>query len=140
MFPILGLAASMATAQVVPFTVTDDKIMEPLAGLVGNPTRGRMIVVNRQVGMCLLCHTGPFPEEQMPGNTATDLAGAGARWSPGQMRLRIVDSRRLDRRAFMPSFHRVEGLERVAPAWSGRPILNAQQVEDVVAFLGTLRP
>jgi L-cysteine S-thiosulfotransferase len=140
---LLALAATVCTApaaQVVPYTVTGDTIAEPLAGAVGDASRGRAIVVNRQVGLCLLCHSGPFPEERTPGNTATDLTGAGARWSAGQLRLRIVDGRRLDDAAFMPSFHRTEGLQRVGAAWQGRPLLDAQQVEDVVAFLQTLRP
>jgi L-cysteine S-thiosulfotransferase len=133
-------AASTAAAQVAPYTVAGDAIAEPLAGKVGDATRGRAIVVDRKLGLCLLCHSGPFPEERMPGNTATDLTGAGARWSTGQLRLRIVDSRRLDDAAFMPSFHRTDGLQRVGTAWQGRPLLDAQQVEDVVAFLQTLRP
>jgi sulfur-oxidizing protein SoxX len=73
------------------------------------------------------------------GDLAPDLAGAGSRWSDGQLRQRIVDGRRLDPASIMPAYHRSERLERVAPALRGRPILNAQQVEDVVAFLATLR-
>jgi sulfur-oxidizing protein SoxX len=89
--------------------------------------------------MCLLCHGGPFPEERSPGNLATNLAGAGARWTAGQLRLRIVDSRRIDPQGIMPAYHRTQGLTRVGAAWAGRPLLSAQQVEDVVAFLLTLR-
>ncbi len=89
--------------------------------------------------MCLLCHSGPFAEERTPGNLATNLAGAGSRWNTAQLRLRIVDSRRLDPAGFMPAFHRTEGLNRVATASAGRPLLSAQQVEDVVAFLATLK-
>lgn len=89
--------------------------------------------------MCLLCHGGPFPEERSPGNLATNLAGAGARWTAGQLRLRIVDSRRIDPQGIMPAYHRTQGLTRVGAAWAGRPLLGAQQVEDVVAFLLTLR-
>ena len=89
--------------------------------------------------MCLLCHGGPFPEERTPGNLATNLAGAGARWTAGQLRLRIVDSRRIDPQGIMPAYHRTEGLNRVPPALASQPLLSAQQVEDVVAFLVTLR-
>jgi len=84
--------------------------------------------------------SGPFPEERLPGNIATDLSGAGARWSVPQLRLRVVDARRLDAQSPMPAFHRSAGLQRVGPAWQGRPLLTAQQVEDVVAFLATLKP
>lgn len=116
-----------------------DALAQPLTREPGDPARGRAIVVDRQVGMCLLCHGGPFPEERSPGNLATDLAGAGTRWTAGQLRLRIVDSRRIDPGSIMPAYHRIDGLNRVAAAWAGQPLLNAQQVEDVVAFLLTLR-
>ena len=112
--------------------------MRPLTGAPGDPARGQRIVGNRALGLCLLCHRGPFPEEAQ-GTLAPDLAGAGARWSEGQLRLRIVDARRLNPTTIMPSYYRSDGLERVGSAWRGQPVLDAQQVEDVVAFLRTLR-
>jgi sulfur-oxidizing protein SoxX len=134
-----ALAAQAQPAAVQPFSVVGDAIPVPLGGLQGDPARGRVIVGNRQVGLCLLCHTGPFPEERAQGTLAPNLAGAGARWNEGQLRLRVVDARRLNPATIMPSYHRVDGLVRVGPAWRGRPVLDAQQVEDVVAFLATLR-
>jgi sulfur-oxidizing protein SoxX len=119
--------------------VVGDAIPQSLTGEAGDPLRGRMVVIDRQLGMCLLCHSGPFPEERTPGSLATNLAGAGTRWTAGQLRLRIVDSRRIDPQGIMPAYHRTEGLSRVGGAWAGRPLLSAQQVEDVVAFLLTLR-
>ena len=116
-----------------------DAIPQSLTGVRGDPARGREIVANRQVGLCLLCHRGPFPEERFQGNLAPDLAGAGTRWSEGQLRLRIADSARITPATIMPAYHRTDGLTRVAPAWGGKPILGAQQIEDVVAFLMTLR-
>ena len=117
----------------------DDAIERPLTDTPGDASRGRAIVVNRQLGLCLLCHTGPFPEERFQGNLAPDLAGVGARWSEGQLRLRLVDSRRLNPQTIMPAYHRTDDLARVGTAWQGKPVLAAQQVEDVVAFLRTLR-
>ena len=131
--------ASAQPATVQSFEVIGDTIPAPLAGLQGDATRGRAIVTNRQVGLCLLCHTGPFPEERAQGTLAPSLAGAGARLSEGQLRLRIVDARRVNPATIMPSYHRVDGLTRVGPAWRGAPVLSAQQVEDVVAFVRTLR-
>ena len=122
-----------------PFTVVGDAIPGSLTGTKGDPVRGRAIVTNRQVGLCLLCHSGPFPEERLQGNMAPDLAGIGARWSEGQLRLRIVDASRLNPDTIMPPYYRVDGLHRVAPAFSGKPVLSAEQIEDVVAFLATLR-
>jgi len=122
----------------------NDALPDSLTGAKGDPTRGRGIVASRQVGLCLLCHSGPFPEERFQGNLAPDLRGAGQRWSEGQLRLRIVDSGRLNPATIMPAYHRTEkpgteGLVRVAPAWRGKPVLSAQQIEDVVAFLMTLK-
>ena len=137
---VLAFAASgaMAQAAALPEPVGDG-IAASLTGASGDATRGRAIVVNRQVGLCLLCHSGPFPEERLQGNLAPSLAGAGARWSEGQLRLRIVDSKRLNAQSLMPAYHRSEALVRVGSAWQGRPLLTAAQVEDVVAFLVTLR-
>ena len=117
----------------------NDAIPESLTGATGDPVRGRAIVANRQVGLCLLCHSGPFPEERFQGNLAPDLAGAGKRWSEGHLRLRVADSGRINPVTIMPAYHRTEGLRRVAPAWRGKPILSAEQIEDVVAFLLTLK-
>lgn len=112
---------------------------QPLTPTAGDPARGRTLVASRQQGLCLLCHSGPFPEERFQGTVATSLAGTGARWTVPQLRLRIVDSRRLNPDTVMPAFHRTDGLQRVGAAWQGKPILDAQQVEDVVAFLATLQ-
>jgi sulfur-oxidizing protein SoxX len=137
---LCALAVAPAAAQEPkPFTVEGDAIPASLTGTKGDPARGRAIVTNRQVGLCLLCHSGPFPEERLQGNMAPDLAGAGARWSEGQLRLRIVDAGRLNPDTIMPPYYRIDGLHRVAPAFRGKPVLSAAQIEDVVAFLMTLR-
>ena len=116
-----------------------DAMPESLTGARGDPARGRAIVVSRQVGLCLLCHGGPFPEEPLQGDLAPGLGGAGRRWSEGQLRLRLVDPGRLNPATIMPAYRRTEGLVRVAPAYRGKPVLTAEQLEDVVAFLTTLR-
>jgi sulfur-oxidizing protein SoxX len=126
-------------AQVAPLAIVGDAIPQPLTGEMGDPTRGRAIIVDRQKGLCLLCHVGPFPEQRFQGDMAPDLAGAGARWSSAQLRLRIVDGSRLNPDTIMPSYYRIEGLTRVAPAFRDKPILDARQVEDVIAFLATLQ-
>jgi sulfur-oxidizing protein SoxX len=132
-------AAIVAVCCMVGVARADDAIPDPLTGTQGDPARGRAIVANRQVGLCLLCHSGPFREERFQGNLAPDLKGAGSRWSEGQLRLRIVDSGRVNPATIMPPYHRTEGLVRVAPAWRGKPVLSAEQIEDVVAFLMTLK-
>ena len=132
-------AAIVAVCSMVGVAGADDAIPRSLTGVKGDPARGRAIVANRQVGLCLLCHSGPFPEERFQGNLAPDLAGVGKRSSEGQLRLRIVDSSRINPATIMPAYHRTEGLARVAPALRGKPILSAEQIEDVVAFLMTLK-
>jgi L-cysteine S-thiosulfotransferase len=132
-------AAIVAVVGLIGMAQGNDAIPESLTGAKGDPVRGRAIVANRQVGLCLLCHSGPFPEERFQGNLAPDLRGAGKRWSEGQLRLRIVDSARINPTTIMPAYHRTEGLARVAPAWRGKPVLSAEQIEDVVAFLMTLK-
>jgi L-cysteine S-thiosulfotransferase len=134
-----ALAAIVAAACMLGVAHAQDAMPQSLTGAKGDPARGRAIVANRQVGLCLLCHSGPFPDERFQGNLAPDLRGAGARWSQGQLRLRIVDSSRINPATIMPAYHRTEGLVRVGPAWRGKPILTAEQIEDVVAFLMTLR-
>src|SRR6185436_439922 len=109
------------------------------AAFAGDAEKGRAIVASRQVGLCLLCHSGPFPEERFQGNLAPSLAGAGSRWSEGQLRLRIADSSRINPATIMPAYHRTDGFTRVAPAFKDKPVLSAQQIEDVVAFLMTLK-
>jgi len=132
-------AAAAGPAPVVPYVVVGDAVPRPLTEAPGDPARGRAIVADRQLGLCLLCHAGPFPEERSQGDLAPDLAGAGSRWSDGQLRLRVVDARRLNAASIMPSYHVASDGVRVGAAWRGKPILDAQQVEDVVAYLATLR-
>lgn len=134
-----ALLAAAAQEGPTPFIVVGDAIPASLTGAKGDPERGRAIVTNRYVGLCLLCHSGPFPEQRMQGTLAPDLKGAGKRWSEGQLRLRIVDAARLNPSTIMPPYYRVDGLARVAPSLRGKPVLTAGQIEDVVAFLATLR-
>ena len=128
-----------ASAQALrPYTISGDTIPEPLTGTRGDPVRGRALVVERS-STCILCHSGPFPEQKFQGDLAPNLAGAGSRWSEGQLRLRLVDASRLNAATIMPSYYRLDGLKRVSAAWRDKPILSAEQIEDIVAYLVTLR-
>lgn len=120
-------------------TIDGDSVPSRLPAEPGDAVRGRALVASRQAGLCLLCHTAPIPEERFQGNLAPNLAGVGARWSEGQLRLRIVDARRVNPQTIMPAYYRTDGLNRVGPAWKDKPLFTAQQVEDVVAYLATLR-
>ena len=131
---VAGLAPAAAAQQIV-----GDAIPASLTGQPGDAARGRAIVANRAVGLCLLCHSGPIAEERFQGNLAPSLAGAGARWTEGQLRLRIVDGARLNADTIMPAYYRTSGLQRVARSFDGKTLLSAAQVEDVVAYLATLK-
>jgi sulfur-oxidizing protein SoxX len=129
---LLTLATTSAAAQ-------QGSMPKPLTDRPGDAARGRAIVANRTVGLCLLCHSGPFPEEHFQGNLAPSLAGAGSRSTPAELRLRIVDAARLNPDTIMPPYFRVDGLVHVAKNFQGKTILSAQQVEDVVAYLASLK-
>jgi len=131
-------AAAIALLLATGSALAEDAIPDPLTETRGDPGRGRALVANRQVGLCLLCHSGPFPEQRFQGNLAPDLRSA-ARLSEGQIRQRLVDPTRINPDSIMPAYYRTEGLARVAPAYRGKPILTAEQIEDIVAYLLTLR-
>ena len=135
----LALFAAPAKADLVHYKIVGDAIPASLTGGQGDAARGRAIVANHNSGLCLLCHSGPFPEDKFQGTMAPDLAGAGARWSEAQLRLRIVDASKLNAATIMPPFYRVDHLTRVAPAFRDKPVLSAVEVEDVVTYLMTLK-
>ncbi len=116
-----------------------DSLPAPPGVEPGNAANGRAIVLDRQRGLCLLCHGGPFPEAPQQGNLAPSLAGAGLRWNDAQLRLRITDSRRIHPDSIMPAYGVTDPAPRVARRHQGQSILTPQQIEDVVAFLSTLR-
>jgi sulfur-oxidizing protein SoxX len=121
------------------YTIVGDGIPKPFTGDKPNVENGRRIVTERQTGLCVLCHSGPFPEARFQGDLATNLAGTGSRWNEAQLRLRLVDASQLNPQTIMPSYFRTHGLKRVSWQYRGQPVLNAQQIEDVVAFLKTLK-
>jgi L-cysteine S-thiosulfotransferase len=135
---LLALSGPAGAQALRPYTVVGDAIPEPLANARGDVVRGRALIVERS-STCILCHSGPFPEQKFQGDLAPDLAGSGSRWSEGQIRLRLVDASRLNAATIMPSYYRVDGLDRVGTAWRGKPVLSAEQIEDIVAYLITLR-
>jgi len=137
--PAIGEAAGAAETGLVPYQTVGDAVPQSLTGRPGDPARGRGIVLSRHTGLCLLCHSGPFPEERLQGTLAPSLAGAGSRNSIGQLRMRIIDAGKLNASTIMPPYYKTEGITRVAGAYAGKPILTAEQIEDVVAFLATLK-
>lgn len=116
-----------------------DAIPNSLSGQPGDPTRGKSIVVSRQTGLCILCHSGPFPEERFQGNLAPDLRLSIGNLSAAQLRARLVDASRFHPNTIMPSYYRIDHLHRVAPAFKGKTILSGQDIEDVIAYLQMIK-
>ncbi len=139
---VAALAACLlvgAAGPLLPWRVEGDAVVASLTGRTGDPARGRAIMRAREVSTCLLCHAGPFADPHFEGTVGPSLAGVGTRLSEGQIRLRIIDPALVDPQTVMPSFYTVTGLTRVGRQWEGKPVLSADQVEDVVAYLATLR-
>ena len=135
----LGQGLEQTRAQALQsYTVVGDGIPASLTRTPGDAVRGRALVLDR-ASTCVLCHSGPFPETKFQGDLAPNLAGAGSRWSVSQLRLRLVDASRFNPNTIMPSYYRVDRLDRVGRNWQGKPILSAEQIEDIVAYLATLR-
>jgi sulfur-oxidizing protein SoxX len=132
-------AAKPATGEWVAFKVVGDGIPQPLGAAAGDVARGRALIVAREDANCVLCHAISDPGVRFSGNVGPSLDGVGRRLSTAQLRLAIVDSLRLHPSTIMPSYYRIDGLDRVASAYRGKPILDAQQVDDIVAYLATLR-
>ncbi|WP_426610411.1 sulfur oxidation c-type cytochrome SoxX [Bradyrhizobium sp. McL0616] len=138
------IAASLAfvpgtrAAGLVPYTIVGEGIPKSLTSAPGDAARGRALVLTRTT-TCILCHSGPFPETRFQGDLAPDLTGAGNRWSVSQLRLRLVDASRFNPETIMPSYYRMDGLIRVGRNFAGKPILSAAEIEDIVAYLATLR-
>ena len=135
------LAASVAgcATQATAPLVTADAIVTPLTATPGDASRGKAIVISRDGGHCILCHHVPVEEVKIFGNVAPALDGVGGRLSVAQLRQRVVDITAVNPDAVMPAFHRTRNLQRVARELREQPVLSAQQVEDVVAYLASLK-
>ena len=115
-------------------------LAEPLTAMEGDAGRGRAIIADRSRGLCLLCHSGPFPEERFQGNMAPDLGVSAQRLTASQLRARIVDASVFNPETIMPAYYRAAELNRVASGYAGKTLLTGQEIEDVVAFLVSLKP
>ena len=136
---LANMSALAAESVLVPYRVESGQIRAPLTTEPGDAARGKAAVLSRDGGNCFLCHTVPDAGDTPLGNIGPPLAGVGRRLSAAQMRLRLVDSTRLNNATVMPAYYRIKGLRGVAPAYAGKPLLSAQQIEDVIAYLLTLR-
>jgi sulfur-oxidizing protein SoxX len=140
-----GAALAISTLLALPIPSeaqvvwTGDAVQTALSPNPGDPIKGRAIVTSRQTGLCILCHSGPFPEERFQGNLAPDLRLSVANLSVGQLRARLVDPARLNPNTIMPAYFRIDHLQRVAPQFAGKTVLTGQEIEDVLAYLLTIK-
>lgn len=114
---------------------------QPLTDQPGDPARGKAVAVNSDMGNCLICHHMPIAEvpEGASGDIGPDLAGVGDRLSVAELRQRIADPKEIDPETVMPAYFVSTGLNRVQSQYVDRTILSGQQVEDLVAYLATLK-
>jgi sulfur-oxidizing protein SoxX len=143
MVAVAMVAARDSTAlergSLVDYHILNGTIPEPLTDQTGDAEAGRRIVLDREGGNCIICHAMPLPQRQFHGTVGPPLDGIGSRFSPGELRLRLVDAKAFNPDTIMPAYYKIEGLHRVLERYRGKPILTAQQVEDVVAYLLTLQ-
>lgn len=135
-------SATTPVQSVKAYAVVGDAIETSLTGQAGDATRGAELIQQRQKSLCVLCHSGPFPDPHLQGTLAPDLSRIGERLSAGQLRLRVVDMKRLNPASIMPSYYAVvadNNDTRVAEGWRNKPVLTAEEIEDLVAYLQTLR-
>jgi len=137
---LLAVSVQAGQSGIVAYKVVDGhSIPKSLTGQPGDPKRGRLTAVDRKKGNCLACHKMPIPEQQFHGDVGPDLAGVGDRLSEGEIRLRIVNPKIVNAETIMPAFYRADGFHRVLKGFEGKTIISAQDVEDIVAYLKTLK-
>ncbi len=136
---VLGGGAASAETLVAYKIVDEISIPEPLTDQPGDPVKGREVAINRKKGNCLACHNMPIPEQSFHGETGPDLNGVGGRYEIGELRLRVVNPKVINPDTMMPAYYRADGYHRVAKKFQGKTILSAQEVEDLLAYLMTLK-
>ncbi len=136
---LMGLSYAATAAELVKYQVVKEGIAQSLTGTSGDAKTGRKTAIDRKKGNCLACHKLPVPEQPFHGEIGPDLAGVASRLTAAEIRLRIVDPKVVNADTFMPAFYRTTGLHRVQKKWQGKTIIGAQDVEDIVAYLQTLK-
>ena len=144
-----GVAAAVAFCTAAAFSAHAEKfityevvggaIPQSLTGKAGDPAKGRKTAINRKKGNCLACHVMPVPEQADHGEVGPPLNDVGSRLGAGEIRLRIVNPKVVNPDTIMPAFYRIDGLHRVQKKWQGKTIISAQEVEDIVAYMMTLK-
>jgi sulfur-oxidizing protein SoxX len=136
---LLGVSAAVAE-EIVAYEIVDGTIPKSLTGQPGDPVAGREVVINRRLGNCVACHTATeLSDQQFHGEVGPPLDGVADRWDEATLRMIIVNAKMIYDGTVMPAFYKHDGFTRVASKFEGKTIMSAQQVEDVVAYLMTLK-
>lgn len=138
----LFAGSSAFAGDVVPANVVfnDGAIGVSLTAQAGDPAAGRKVFMNRKQGNCLACHANEdMSDQSFHGEVGPALDGVADRWEAAELRGIVVNSKMMFEGTIMPAFYKDDGFERNLKKFQGKSILNAQQVEDVVAYLLTLK-
>lgn len=152
-FTLAAFVASMgiAQAETAPGDVVwdDTAVPQSLTGVAGNAAEGAKVLSNKSIGNCVACHEiGAMPDVAFQGTIGPALDGAGDRWTEAELRGILVNSKNVFPDSVMPSFYRIDGFIRLGDAFTGKawpegtpvtPLLTAQQIEDAIAYLMTLK-
>ena len=138
-FIAMSLSLPASAAGTVDYQIKNDAIAASLTGVAGDPVNGRKLAINRKKGNCLACHAMPISEQSFHGNIGPELNGIASRYSEGELRLRVVDPKVANPDTIMPAFYRDTGFVRVLEKFKGKTVISAQDVEDIVAYLMTLK-
>ncbi|MGX0877165.1 sulfur-oxidizing protein SoxX [Roseovarius sp. MBR-154] len=146
---LVGAATGAAAADIAPGEVPfeDGAVTVSLTGVPGDAARGREVVGNKSLGNCVACHANSdMSDIPFHGEIGPMLDGVGERWSEAELRGIVANAKMMFPGSMMPSFYRVDGFTRPGNAYTGEaaddsfgPLLTAQQIEDVVAYLATLK-
>lgn len=137
---VVGVQSGLAESHAKKIKIEDHAIKASLTGKAGDPANGRKLAINRKKGNCLACHAiSDLKSQPFHGNVGPSLDGVAGRYKVGELRLRMVDATKLNEETIMPAFYRPGGLHRVMKKFKGKTVLTAQEVEDVIAYLLTLK-
>ena len=139
-FALATVAASATLTGAAEYKIEDEAIKASLTGKAGDPANGKKVFLNRKKGNCLACHVvSSLKDQPFHGQVGPPLDGTASRWSEGEIRLRIVNAKALNEDTIMPAFYRTDGFHRVLKKFKDKSVLNAQEVEDVLAYVMTMK-
>ncbi|MHA1546132.1 MAG: sulfur oxidation c-type cytochrome SoxX [Alphaproteobacteria bacterium] len=137
---LAGTAGVAAADQHPKLKIVDDGVPVSLTGQAGDAASGMKIMINRKQGNCLACHViSKMSNQPFHGEIGPSLDGVAGRYNEAQFRLILANSKKVFDGTIMPAFYRDEGFSRTAKKFKGKTILSAKQIEDVIAFLLTMK-